>query len=209
MSFRWFPSRIQKFVRLTSKQAYESLLYLTGRKIGAENFQSETEEKPYVEAKIGGAIGAVVSIRILPEDGACTLVFSFSYEVPLVTILAVLAAVVALSLILNTVVPMVGLIIVLPLILWVNAGVSRFLDTVNETLPRLEEEYAHMALMEARKRWQREPKDTEALYRKLCKKHVKTWGKTYALDYKIAEYEKQGLTREEAVRKTADEEGIF
>jgi len=209
MSFRWFPSRIQKFVRLTSKQAYESLLYLTGQKTSTENFQSETEEKPYVKAKIGSAIGTTVNIRILPEDGACTLLFSFSYRVLLVTILAVMAAVSALSLTLNTAVPMAGSIIVLPLILWVNAGVSRFLDTVNETLPRLEEEYARMALMEARERWQREPKDTEALYRKLREKHVKMWGKTYASDYKIAEYERQGLTREEAIRKTAEEEGIF
>jgi len=52
------------------------------------------------------------------------------------------------------------------------------------------------------------PKDVKKLYDKLVKKYLKTWGNINILEYKISEYIKLGLTREEAIRKTAEEEGI-
>jgi len=64
-------------------------------------------------------------------------------------------------------------------------------------------------LAESRKRWQADPRSANALYKRLLEKHIKVWGDAHVLEYKISEYVKIGLTREEAIRKTAEEEGIF
>jgi len=208
MSFPIFPSKLRKFVRLTPKQAYEGLISLMQMDLGAKKVQSKLEEHPFIKIKLGGAVGVTVNVRIFAEDGACTLEFSFTYRRLLYLSLIVLITVLGLSLFWNKA-SLVGVISLPFLVYKVNSRVLHFLAALNEFLPRLEAEYARMALAEERKRWQLEPKDTKGLYRRLCEKHVKTWGDTHALEYKIAEYERQGLTREEAIRKTAEEEGIF
>lgn len=149
------------------------------------------------------------SVRVFAEDSVCTLKFNLSYRRIQYASLAVLIAVFGLSLVYNTFVPLVGAVLLLPLAYRASSNAWRFLNSVNEFLPHLESEHEHMAIAEARRRWQAEPKDTEALHRRLCEKHVKTWGNTHALEYKLAEYVRMGLTREESIRKTADEEGIF
>jgi hypothetical protein len=96
----------------------------------------------------------------------------------------------------------------MPLILNANNSAVSFLDMVNKTLPFVEKEFAHKALLADRERWKAQPQDTDTLYKKLNEKHINTWGDTKILEYKIAEYQTLGLTRNEAIRKAAEEEGI-
>jgi len=207
--FLVFPLRRRKYVRLTQKQAYESMFHLMSENLDAENIESSQEKASFVKAKLGGTIGVKVNVQLLSEGNMTTLEFSFSYRNLLFISIIFLITMIGLSLILYTPIPMVGTVLILPLAYKANSVAMRFLNTVNEAMPYLEREYAHKALREDRKRWQLEPKDTEDLYRRLREKHIKTWGNTNVLEYKIAEYERQGLTHNEAIRKTAEEEGIY
>jgi len=204
-----FPSKSRKFVHLEADQAFESLLYLLRENLGATNIETEKAEALSIKGKIGGVLGVTVKVRVLPEGGVSALDFSFSYRNLLWLILIILAVALGLSSMLSTAITMVVLVLILPLGYRTNATVRRFLDMVNEALPHLEREFARRTLMEDRKRWQMEPKDNEDLYRRLREKHTKTWGNTKVLEYKLSEYESEGLTRNEAIRKTAEEEGIY
>ncbi len=207
-----FPTRVRKFVRLTPKQAYEGLLYLMRTDLGAKGIKSGKHgdrELMLIRTRLGLAIGVTVNIRIIPEDGASTMEFNFSYRRSLYLIFALLIAIVSMSIIFRTFIPLIGALFIFPLAYIVNSKVKKFIGTVGEVMPHLEQEYERRALTEDRRRWQAESKDAEELYKRLCEKYSKTWGSTHILEYKIAEYEKKGLTREEAIRKTAEEEGIF
>lgn len=204
-----FPSRTRKYVRLAPEQAYESVIHLMHEDLGADKLEGEGKGTSFVKARIGGALGVTVSFRVVPEGTVSVLEFNFSYRVFLVLIPIILITAAGLSLILQTTVPGIGTALILPLAYKVNFTVTRFLERLNEALPYLEREYARMALMEERKRWQQQPRDTEDLYRRLREKHTKTWGNTNVLEYKLAEYEGQGLSRDEAIRKTAEEEGVY
>jgi len=204
-----FPSTLRKYVRLGAEEAYESIVFLLQENLKADSVESKQTEPLSLKAKIGGALGVAVEVRVFPEGGVSALEFGFSYRQLLLSSIIVLAACVAVSLVSRTAIPLVGLAFILVLGYRVNYSARSFLDIVNEALPHLERESARRALIENRKRWQLEPKDTSDLYQRLREKHVKTWGNTNVLEYKIAEYESQGLTRNEAIRKTAEEEGIY
>jgi len=204
-----FPSTLRKYVRLGAEEAYESIVFLLRENLKADSVESKQTEPLSVKAKIGGTLGVAVEVRVFPEGGVSALEFSFSYRQLLLSSIIVLTAWIAASLVLRTAIPLVGLAFILVLGYRVNYSARSFLDIVNEALPHLERESARRALIEDRKRWQLEPKDTNSLYQRLREKHVKTWGNTNVLEYKIAEYESQGLTRNEAIRKTAEEEGIY
>jgi len=203
-----FPSKSRKFVHLDAEQAFESLLYILREDFGAKNITTVKAETLSIRGRVGGIFGVTVKVQVLPEGGVSALDFSFSYRNLLWLILIILAVALGLSSMLSTAITTVLLALILPPGYRTNATVRRFLDTVNEALPHLERESARKALIEDRKRWQMEPKDTEDLYRRLQEKHIKTWGNTKVLEYKIAEYESQGLTRNEAIRKASEEEGI-
>ena len=203
-----FPSRTRKYVRLSPIQAYESMIYLLRENVKADRIEGNEEQTPSIKARLGGPIGVVVSFRVFSEGDVSTLDFSFSYRNFLFASFAVLVAVIALSLTLWTPIPGVGSVIILPLAYKANSSVRRLLSAVNETLPYIEQEYARRALMEDRKRWESEPKDTEELFRKLSEKHMRAWGNTNVLWYKINEYQRQGLKYDEAIRKIAEEEGV-
>jgi len=203
-----FPSRSRKYVHLGAEQAYESIIHLMRENLGAKNMETEHAKPFSAKADIGGPLGLTVYVQVLPEGSVSALDFSFSYRKTLFISLVLLVAVIGLSLGWRTAVTMLVLILILPLGVGVDSAARRFLNVINEALPHLEGEFARRTLMDDRKRWQLEPKDTEDLHRRLREKHVKTWGNTNVLEYKIAEYEGQGLTRDEAIRKTAEEEGI-
>ena len=210
-----FPSRTRKYVRLTPTQVYESMIYLLRENIKADHMEENEGQTPSIKARLGGPIGVVVNIRVFSEGDVSTLEFSFSYRnfllvslALLVASFALLVAVIALSLAWWTPIPGLGSVIILPLAYRANSSVRRLLNTVNETLPYIEQEYARRALMEDRRRWESEPKDTEELFRRLSEKHTGAWGNTNVLWYKINEYQRQGLMYNEAVRKIAEEEGI-
>lgn len=204
-----FPSRSRRFIRVTAKQAYESLVPFIESDLGAVKTQSEGDESSFIGARVGGAFGVAVNVRISAEDGTCALELGFRYGRSQFMVFIILVAAFGLSLFYGTLIPLAGIVLILPIAYKANSSAQRFLAGVNEFLPHLEAEYARLALEEERRRWQEQPKDTTALYRRLCDKHVKVWGDTHALEYKLKEYENRGLTREEAIRKTADEEGIF
>jgi len=203
-----FPSRTRKYVRLTPEQAYGSMLHLMRENMKAEIIEGSKEEAPSFKARLGGKIGATASLRVFSEGDVSTLEFSFSYRNAVFASFIVLAAVIGLSLVFWTPIPGVGSVIVLFFAFRANSAVVRFLDTVNEALPHIEREYARRALVEDRKRWESEPRDTEELFGRLSEKHLKMWGNTNVLWYKINEYQRQGLIYNEAVRKIAEEEGI-
>jgi len=176
--------------------------------LSAKEVESQ-QDSMTITAKFNGMAGANVEIHILPENGASIIEFIFSYTGLLSIVFTALISIISLSVILQTIIPIAALVLFLPLAYRVNSTIVDFMNSVNEYLPHLEQEYARIALMEDRKRWQAEPRNHEALYRRLLEKDIKVWGNIYILEYKIAEYEKQGLTHEEAIRRVAEEEGIF
>jgi hypothetical protein len=102
-----------------------------------------------------------------------------------------------------------GLASALILIYYIGHKINSFLIDLNNILLGLESEYTREKMSKDRARWESSPKSVDDLYRRLCEKYVKIWGSTYILEYKIKEYRGQGLTRDEAIRKISEEEGIF
>jgi len=207
--FLAFPSRTRKYVRLTPEQAYDTMIHLMRENAKAEIIEDRKEATPFIKARLGGRIGATVSLGMFPEGDVTALEFGFSYRTALFASLVVLVASIGLSVRFWTPIPAVGSAVIPLFAFKANLAVGNFLNAINEALPYIEREYARKALMRDRKRWQSEPKDTEELFRRLSEKHMRTWGNTNVLWYKINEYQRQGLVYNEAVRRIAEEEGIY
>jgi hypothetical protein len=204
-----FPSRTRKYVRLAGQQAYESVNSLLGEVSGSKILESSQEKALMTKARLDGVFGAIVTIRVFPEGDVSALDLAFSYRGAMYAAVAVgLITILSGLLVLQSIFTALGFAFIMPIIYIANDSVLRFLELVNKTLPFIEKEFALKALMADRKRWEIQPKDTEALYKRLSEKHVKTWGNTKVLEYKVAEYQTLGLTRNEAIRKAAEEEGI-
>jgi hypothetical protein len=203
-----FPSRIRRYVKLTGQQAYETAIHLLSEISKPQDIETKQGETFVAKAKLGGQLGTIVTVSVLSEGDVSILDFAFSYKRLLYAVLGIVAIVIVSSLVLRNIILILGFVLILPLIYNANNSAARFLDLVNEALPFIEKEFARQALLADRERWKAKPKDTEVLYRRLSEKHVNIWGNTKVLEYKIAEYQTLGLTRNEAIRKAAEEEGI-
>jgi len=204
---RVFPSGGRRFVRIPPRKIYERLLNYMRSSPKVEEIKDD-RERLSISAKISERLGASVDLRVHPEDDSSTVELSLSYKRLMLAVLGALILSAGLSIALKTVLPLTALLLLVPIAHKVNGSATTFLGTLIGSLSYLEAEYAKETLMEARRRWRETTKDTEKLYRRLIKKHMETWGNTNVLEYKIAEYERLGLTREEAIRKAAEEEGI-
>jgi hypothetical protein len=198
-----FPSRFQRFIRAPAGWLSEAL-----SQVLSETYKGAGEER-FFKADIGKWTGVTLRIRLIPEGDASILDFIFVYRGLVLVILASLLIFIGLGILFSSMIPLIGLAII-P-IMFYRAGfeIGNFLSNFNNILLGLEIEYSRKKIMEDRVRWQLNPKDIDDLYRRLCSKYIKVWGSTYALEYKISEYQKQGLTRDEAIRKISEEEGIF
>jgi len=204
-----FPSRIRKYVRLTGPQAHESINSLVTEVPGSKILSSSQGETLTTKMRLDGIFGASVTVNVLSEGEVSALDFVFSYKRAMSIAFIVGTIIISLGLLVfRNILTVVGFALVIPLIFNANNSAVNFLDVLNKTLPFIEKEVAQKALSADRERWKAQPKDTEDLYRRLSEKHIKTWGNTKVLEYKIAEYKIQGLTLDEAIRKTAEEEGI-
>jgi len=200
-----FPSVLQKFIRVPTKQVYEALSQFL-EEICNERSGGEKTFK----ANIGKGVGVALKIQLLPEGEISLLMLKFDYRGLILIILASLAISIGLSLLTSSFIPLFLGVMFMPIFAYrTSFAIERFLNEFNKILRGLEIEYARRKLMEDRAKWQRNPKNINDLYKKLCKIHIKTWGNIYTLEYKIKEYQRQGLTRNEAIRKIAEEEGIF
>jgi len=204
-----FPSRTRKYVRLTGQQAYESVNNLLSEISGSKTFESRQEETLLTKARLDGILGVTVTIQVFPEGDVSALDLAFSYRRAMYAVVAVILTFLFLGLLVfHATISILGFALIFPIIYIANDSAVKFLELVNKTLPLIEKEFSYKALMADRERWEAQPKDTKALYKKLSEKHVKTWGNTKVLEYKVAEYQKLGLTRAEATRKVAEEEGV-
>ncbi|MBS7657235.1 MAG: hypothetical protein QXI71_02835 [Candidatus Bathyarchaeia archaeon] len=205
----FFPSRTRKYVRLTGEQAYESLNNILSEVSSLKKPLSTQKESLMSKARLNGFFGATVTVKVLPEGDVSSIDLVFSYKRAVYASLLICAAVILLEfMVFRNMFTILGIALIIPLIYTANSSANNFLNLVNGTLPLIEKEFAQKALLADRERWKAQPKDTEALYRKLSEKHTKTWGNTKVLEYKVSEYQKLGLTRSEAIRKTAEEEGV-
>ncbi|MEM1607197.1 MAG: hypothetical protein QXS05_04965 [Candidatus Bathyarchaeia archaeon] len=199
------PSRIHKTVKVPANWLHETILQI----IPGVTAEEEDGRKTF-KSTIGWKVGVTLKIWVIPEGEVSSLEFDFSYRRLTFTILIALIAFTALSLILSSFVPFLLILAATPLLIYrISLEVNEFLRKISDTFSGLEVEYYRRKLMEDRARWRSDKRDIVALYRRLCEKHIKMWGSTFTLEYKIREYERQGLTRDEAIRKIAEEEGIF
>jgi len=198
-----FPSRFRRFIRAPAGWLSDVL-----SQVLSETYKGSGEES-FFKAGVGKWTGVTLMIRLIPEGDASSLEFIFIYRGLVSVILASLVTFIGLGIIFSSMIPLIGLAII-P-IMFYRAGfeIGNFLSNFNNILLGLEIEYSRKKIMEDRVRWQLNPKDVDDLYRRLSSKYIKVWGSTYALEYKISEYQKQGLTRDEAIRKISEEEGIF
>jgi hypothetical protein len=203
-----FPSRIRKYVRLSGPQAHESINGLVVEVPGSRVASSDRETLT-TKMRLDGVFGASATIKIASEGEVSALDVAFSYW-KVMAISFVIGTVIILSglLVFRNTLTVVGFALVIPLLFHASNTAVEFLDVLNKTMPFIEKEIVQKALEADRERWRATPKDTKNLYRRLSEKHVRTWGNTKVLEYKIAEYKVQGLTRDEAVRKAAEEEGV-
>ncbi len=204
-----FPTRVRLFTKLPPKYLNENLTKLLGSILGDDKVRYDVESG-VIKAGLVKPFGMVVDVKVMSEDGSSSIEFRFRYNGLLYTALILTFVTVSLTLILSSIYPLIGLLAVILLIHKTKSSTIGLLNKVSEALPYLEEEYARITLQEERRRWMEQPKDVEELYRRLEEKYRKLWGSTYILEYKIREYMEQlRLTREEAIRKTAEEEGIY
>lgn len=198
------PSRFQKFIRVPAGHVCEVL-----RQTLTDVEERGEGEWRIFQAIVEGGIGAKVNVCIMPEGELSSLNIKFSYQKPFLILIMFLIVFIGLSITVSPFLLIVGIMVIMALAYKIDSAVKRLLNSLNETLNGLEIEYIREKLREERLRWQQSPKNISELYRRLCEKHVKIWGNTFILEYKIRELQKTGLTREEAIRKIAEEEGIF
>lgn len=180
----------------------------------------ERGEKKFFRSSIGGLVGATLEIQLIPEGEVSSLIFSFNYGRFMIAIASLFLLFIFIPLcffmllnshVMHLIVPTViaGLVSALIIIYYIGHKIDCFLIELDNILLGLESEYAREKMSRDKARWESSPKNVDDLYRRLCEKYVKTWGSTYILEYKIKEYRGQGLTRDEAIRKISEEEGIF
>ncbi|MEM1989587.1 MAG: hypothetical protein QW782_02995 [Candidatus Bathyarchaeia archaeon] len=179
----------------------------------------EDEGKRIYETSVGKGICATVRMQLIPEGEVSSIEFDFSYRRLIFAILALIASLIIVGLSLSSLMPpfllatlsFVALsIISLFIILWMKEELNEFLKNINEILLALESEYSRRKLMEDKIRWRSASVDAEKLYRELHEKYIKTWGSAFILEYKIREYmDRLGLTRDEAIMKVSEEEGLL
>jgi len=199
-----FPSRLRKFVRVPADYVFENLpKFLSGIS------EEESDGLKFFRVNISGGIGSRIKGCIVPEGEVSSLDLRFEYRSLMFALILLFTISAGLSLALSSIFPFFGVLLIPVLIYRASFAVENLLNDLGNILLGFEIDYARRKLMEERARWQRNPKDISELYRRLCEKHIKTWGNTYALEYKINEYQREGLTREESIRKVAEEEGIF
>jgi hypothetical protein len=198
-----FPSRFQRFIRAPAGWLSEAL-----SQILEETCKGANEERIF-KADIGKWTGVTLMLRLMPEGDVSFLELTFVYRGLILAILASLIIFIGLGILSSSIIPLIGLTVIPIMTYRAGFEISSFLSDFNNILLGLEAEYSRIKIMEDRVRWQLNPKDIGDLYRRLCNKYIKVWGSTYALEYKISEYQRQGLTRDEAIRKVSEEEGIF
>ncbi|MCS7120915.1 MAG: hypothetical protein RMJ07_00635 [Nitrososphaerota archaeon] len=215
---RHFPSDVRRYARLPIQSIQEGLACLLTEAGQMETPSSYAGGEVAIRGRIGGILGVKVEALISPENGMTRVDVGFNYK----RLLLAYAGILSIGLCLGWVVyimtysEIAGYILAAALIFMIFSASSRlssqirdFLMNLDETLAHLEHEHAKEALAEDRKRWQSKRCEVENLYMRLCSKHLKTWGSLRVLEYKISEYERQGLTREEAIVRVSEEEGIY
>lgn len=214
MYYAGLPSKSRKTVRVPAEQLCEIL-----PQIAKERILMEGEGKRIYEFNVSRGICATVRVQLIPEGEVSSLEFDFIYHKLIFTALAFIVFLIALGLFLSSLMAPLLLAVVLFMILstglsfmilWVKEKLNGFLKRIDEILLALESEYSRRKLMEDKARWRSISVDVEKLYRELCEKYIKTWGSTFILEYKIREYMgRLGLTRNEAIMKVSEEEGIL
>lgn len=202
-----FPLRKSRHIKLKSEQIYESLIKILSDSVKAE--VKVDEKKLFMEAKLEGALGATVKINIFPEGEVCDIDIAFFYTRFAMAASSLLIGTITICLILWSLVPLIGNVFSLILGYGVNSSILTFLNNLYRALPYIERDYARKALLKDRERWKGDPRNETELYRKICKKHMKNWGNINVLEYKVTYLESQGLTRKEAIRKVAEDEGVI
>ncbi|NIM44789.1 MAG: hypothetical protein GTO54_04035 [Nitrososphaeria archaeon] len=151
-----------------------------------------------------------IEIRIQPEGEASKIDLNFGYKNFLAVALAVLSFLILLSAVSLSFIPLLAIIPLIMLMQILGSGaVTSFAASMSEFLLLLEKSHAKEQLDEARRRWQADARGISDLYERLVAAHTEIWGHTRVLEYKISEYTEQGLTKEEAIRKVAEEEGTL
>ena len=204
-----FPSSRQRYLRVPPEYAYGCIVDALRRNLKLEDVEIKHLGDLTLMTCLGGKFGAGLKVHVASEGDVSVLNIIFSYRKMAFLASSLFAAMVALSLLFNTPMPMLGILILFPLAYHTSFEVTRFLDALNEGLPLIEREYIREILLKNRGRWRKHLKDVQKLYGKLCEKHLETWGSTNVLKYKIEEYQSMGLTYEEAIIKISEEEGIL
>ena len=204
-----FPSMRRKYVRVPPEYAYKYIIHILTEDLGLKDTKIKHLGDLSLGTSLGGKFGASLKVNITREGDISVLNIRFQYGKIMGLATSLFIAAVLISLSLGTSWPMLGVAILLPLTYQANIEVVKFLSVLNETLPFLEQEYAHQVLLKDRERWRKHKRNIKELYEKLRKKHIETWGNTEVLKYKIEEYQSMGLSYEEAIIKIAEEEGVI
>jgi len=186
--------------------AYQCIIHVLREKMGCSKIRRIGELS--LETRLSSYIGAVLTVQISHEGGISILDLRFNYARVILSAALLLGTTIILSLLSNSVLPILGAAAFLPIAYKANNDAVEFLMVLNEILPLAEKEYARQSLLKERERLRRSGVDVAALYEKLKRKHIETWGDINVLKYKIEEYQSAGFTYEEAIIKIAEEEGV-
>lgn len=206
---RFFLSDFRRFIRVPPEETYDKLIRYIYSDTKAKRIHVRKEDVSVTAKLLNEIFGINMNICVIPEKEASTVRFNFRYRNFILFFFACLIPTVALTTVLGTMMLFFGVALLFVLTYMVGHAASHFLDLAIEFLFHLENEYSRRLLAESRRRWKSTPKDLDVLYAKLREKHIKTWGDTYVLKYKIDDYMRKGLTREEAIRKICEDEGVF
>ncbi len=204
-----FPSSRRRYVRVPPEYVYEHVIHLLREDLGLKDAEIKHLDNLALEMNLSGKIGVNVAVHIASEGDISVLNVTFGYRKISVLAASLVSAMIILSILFRTLIPVLGIVILFPIAYRVNLEVIRFLDSLNGTLPFLEQEYNRQILMKDREKLRRHIADAQALYEKLRKRHIEAWGNTNVLRYKIEEYQSMGLTYEEAIIRIAKEEGVI
>ncbi|RLI12840.1 hypothetical protein DRO35_02005 [Candidatus Bathyarchaeota archaeon] len=201
-----FPSYRRRYMHAPPEYAYKCIIHMLKENMSCSEIKRIGELS--LRTRLSGYFGAVLSVQISREGEISILDLRFNYIRVILFAALLLGATIVLSLLSRSVLPMLGAAAFLPIAYKVNGDAVKSLMVLNETLSFAEKAYVRQGLLKERERLRRSKVNAAVLYEKLRRKHIKTWGDTNVLKYKIEEYQSAGFTYEEAIIKIAEEEGV-
>ena len=197
-----------RIVNLRRYETYQRLLEFIRKPEIKKRFRIrlvDSKEPSYIKIKMGPL--SSLDVRILPQNGRSRMEFNFDFS-PFLSLIIFSIAVLLLVGLSRPGYMYIYLLAIIPLIQYCpKETVKNFMERLDSFFIQLPTEVTLGFKVEEAE--ERRPLDVDTLYERLTRRYDAAYGRgVWMVDRKIQSYMKEGLSREEAIGRLAEEEGL-